>query len=174
MDHVRQRQAYYLGCIFAVIREWHARGKPRSDDTRHDFREWVQVVDWITRNILETAPVMDGHQQAQERVSNPALIWLRRVVLAINEAVEVNQALTATDLYGLCDTVGIEIPGLRQGSDEKQGPKVIGTLMAKLFRDCDALDVDGFVVVRQQRNIARANSCDGGDFTSKTYTVKTR
>ena len=27
LDRVRQWQAYYLGCVFAVIREWHGRGQ---------------------------------------------------------------------------------------------------------------------------------------------------
>jgi hypothetical protein len=36
---------YYLSCIFAAIREWHACGKPRTDETGHDFREWSQTLD---------------------------------------------------------------------------------------------------------------------------------
>ena len=81
--------------MVAVIREWHAQGKPVTDETRHDFREWVQMVDWIGRNIFGAVPVMEGHQQAQERVSNPALVWLRNLVLAINEAGDLDRALTA-------------------------------------------------------------------------------
>ena len=84
LDHVRHWQDYYLGCVFAVIRAWHAHGQPRTKETRHDFREWAQIVDWIVQNIFQTVPLMDGHQQAQERVSNPALVWLRSVVLAVN------------------------------------------------------------------------------------------
>ena len=39
LGRVRQQQVYYLGCVFAVIREWHRLGKPRTEETRHDFRE---------------------------------------------------------------------------------------------------------------------------------------
>jgi hypothetical protein len=134
--------------VFAIIREWHRQGKPRTSETRHDFRDWVGVVDWVCQNLLGTVPVMDGHQQAQERVSNPALVWLRKLVLAINETGELGRGLTATELFGLCESVDIAIPGLRPGADEDKGKKVIGTIMAKLFRDESVLEVDGFAVTR--------------------------
>jgi hypothetical protein len=174
LERVRVWQAYYLGCVFAVIGEWHRVGKPRTEETRHDFREWVGLVDWIAQNIFGTVPVMDGHQQAQERVSNPALVWLRKVVLAANDAGDLNRALTATDLHGLCDGNDIEIPGLRSGADEVKGKKVIGSVMAKLFRDRETVEVDGFNVTREERYVARETASDGGSFKSKTYTVARR
>jgi hypothetical protein len=174
LDRVRQWQGYYLGCVFAVIREWHGRGKPVTAETRHDFREWVQVVDWIGQNLFGTVAVMEGHQQAQERVSNPALVWLRNVVLAISEAGELDRALTATDLHGLCEGADITIPGLRPGADEGKGKKVIGSIMAKLFRDRDSIEVEAFDVAREERYVARDNASDGGNFKSKTYTVTRR
>lgn len=174
LAHVRCWQAQYLGCVFAVIREWHREGKQRTDETRHDFREWVQVVDWIGQEVFGTVPVMEGHQQAQERVSNPALVWLRKVVLAISETGELDKSLTASELYELCENGDIEIPGVRPGSDETKGRKVIGTVMAKLFRDRDTLEVDAFDVTREERYVARDNANDGGNFKSKTYTVTRR
>jgi hypothetical protein len=171
LERVRKWQAYYLGCVFAVIREWHRLGKARTNETRHDFREWVQVVDWIGQNIFGVGAVMDGHEEAQERVSNPALVWLRKVVLAANEAGELNRALTATDIHGLCDGAGIEVPGLRAGSDEDKGKKVVGSVMGKLFRDRDTLEVEGFTVTREERYVARETVSEGGGFTSKTYTI---
>jgi hypothetical protein len=117
---------------------------------------------------------MEGHQQAQERVSNPALVWLRSVVLAIQETGELDAGLTATDIYGLCESCDISVPGLRPGADEDKGKKVIGTIMAKMFRDQSSLEVDGFVVVREERYLTRDDVCDGGSFKSKTYTVSRR
>ena len=174
LDRVRRWQAYYLGCVFAVIREWHRQGKPVTAETRHDFREWVQVVDWIAQKIFGTVPVMDGHQQAQERVSNPALVWLRSVVLAISEAGELDRTLTATDLCGVCEGADISIPGLRPGADEEKGKKVIGSIMAKLFRDRDKIEVDAFDVAREERYVPRESGSNGGNFKSKTYTVTRR
>jgi hypothetical protein len=174
LGHVRDRQAHYLGCIFALIREWHCRGKPTTQETRHDFREWVQAVDWICQNLLGTVPVMDGHQQAQERVSNPALVWLRNVVLAVNEADEIGHGLTATDILNLCQETDITIPGLKPGTDEDKGKRMIGTVMGKLFRERNTVEVDAFNVTREERYVARENASDGGNFKSKTYTVTKR
>ena len=171
---VRRRQAYYLGCVVAVIRAWHARGKPVTDEARHDFREWVQTVDWIGRNIFNTVPVMDGHQQAQERVSNPALVWLRHLVLAVSEAGELSKSLTATDINSLCDGANITIPGLRSGSDADRAIKAIGTIMAKLFRDGETAEADDFVITREEKYVSRDNAAAGGSFKSKTYTVTRR
>jgi hypothetical protein len=174
LEHVRANQPFYLGCVFAVLRSWHDQGKLRTKETRHDFREWVQVVDAIVQTIVPMARVMDGHPQAQERVSSPALIWLRKVVLAINEAGELDRALTATDLYMLCDEAGIEIPGMRTAADCEKGKRVVGALMAKLFRERETIAVDQFTVTRQESSIARKNSSAGGSVKSKTYTVSRR
>jgi hypothetical protein len=171
LAHVRRWQAHYLGCVFAVIRAWHAQGQPRTHETRHHFRKWVQAVDWLAQNIFQTVPVMEGHQQAQERVSNPALVWLRNVALAVQVTGELDCPLTATDLYGVSENADIAIPGLRAGADEDKGKKVIGTIMAKLFRDRDTLDVDGFMVTREERYQQRDHAADGGSFKSKTYTI---
>ena len=44
---VEDKQPTYLGAVHAVVREWILRGKPRTNETRHDFRDWVQSLDWI-------------------------------------------------------------------------------------------------------------------------------
>ncbi len=171
LHHVRRHQAYYMGCVFAVIRAWHAQGRPRMTEPKHDFREWAEIVDWIVQNIFQTVPVMEGHRQAQERVCNPALVWLRSVVLAVNESGELDCPLTATDLFGLCDSADIPVPGLRPDADEDKGKKIIGTIMAKLFKETNPLEVDGFAVTREEKYLNRDDANDGGGFKSKTYTV---
>ena len=171
LDHIRKHQPFYLGCVAAVLGHWQAQGKPVTEETRHDFREWVQMLDWITQNIFKTAPIMTGHQQAQERVSNPALIWLRSLIHAINTSGELNHALTATEITAICESSGIGIPGLPSGADEAKAKKVIGTVMAKLFQEQDTLECDGFVIVREEKYVAREHSGEGGGFKSKTYTV---
>jgi hypothetical protein len=171
LAHVRARQPYYLGCVFAVIRHWHAEGQRGTDETRHDFRDWIQAVDWIVQNVFGLAPAMEGHLQAQERVSNPALVWLRSVALATDQAGDLNRGLTATEIYSLCESTDIAIPGLRDGADEDKAKRVIGSVMAKLFRETNTLDVDGYHVVRDERYVERDDLNEGGGFKSKTYTV---
>jgi hypothetical protein len=63
---------------------------------------------------------------------------------------------------------------MRPGADEDKGKKVIGTIMAKLFRDESTLEVDGFVVTREERYLTRDDAGEGGSFKSKTYTVTRR
>jgi len=157
-----------------VIREWHRQGQLRTDETRHDFREWVQVADWICQHIFGLVPVMDGHQQAQERVSNPQLVWLRRVVLNINEIGDLDKQLTATDLQRICKEADIAIPGLRAEAPEDRAKRVIGTVMGKLFGTNNELAVDGFTVVRSEKIVDRDNPMAGGGFKTKTYLVKCR
>ncbi len=174
LAHVRARQAYYLGCVFAVIRHWHGLDQPVTGETRHSFQEWVQVVDWIVQKVFGLGPVMDGHQAAQERVSNPALVWLRGLALAIDQTGQLNREFSATEIHSLCESTNLVIPGLREGADEDKAKRVVGTLMAKLFRDSNPLDVDGYQVTRTERLVPRDDGNAGGGYTSKFYTVRTR
>lgn len=53
LTYVRARQSFYLGCVFSVLREWIAAGRPRTGETRHSFREWAQSLDWILLNTFQ-------------------------------------------------------------------------------------------------------------------------
>ncbi|HEV2692205.1 MAG TPA: hypothetical protein VG347_04860 [Verrucomicrobiae bacterium] len=172
LDRVQHWQSYYLGCVFSVIRQWHRQGMQRTGETRHDFREWVQVVDWIVQNIFKLAPVMDGHQNAQERVSNPQMVWLRQLVLTIHNTGETGRQLTATDLQRICESADIAIPGLRSEADELKASRVIGTIMGKLFGTRNELDFEGFAVVRGEKSVLRPNTLAGGGYQVKFYEVK--
>lgn len=174
LAHVRTRQPFYLGCVFAVIRHWHSAGQPRTDETRHDFREWARVVDWIVQNVFTMCPMMEGHQEAQERVSNPALVWLRNVALVAEQMGDLERPLKATDIFSLCENANIVIPGLREGADEDKAKRIIGTTMGKLFRESVRLEVDGYEVVREERQVERTDGNAGGSYTAKTYTVRKR
>jgi hypothetical protein len=64
------------GDIFA-IKEWFYGGRPRSSELRHG----CQTLDWIVQNFFKEAPLMEGHQGAQERVNNPGLTFVRKAIL---------------------------------------------------------------------------------------------
>ncbi|MBU0716122.1 MAG: hypothetical protein KJ964_12265 [Verrucomicrobia bacterium] len=153
LDHVRANHSHFLGAVFAVIRVWHGAGKPLTTDTRHDFREWSQVLGWIVKNILGEAPLMDGHEQAQERVSNPALTWLRRAALAVEADQRLDEEIMASSIGELCDAHGIEIPGLRDASDEIGRNKRIGVLMKKAFGDVDHVEIDRYRIKRAEKEL---------------------
>jgi len=153
LSHVRTQQAYYLGCVFSVVREWIAQGKQKTDETGHDFREWVQTLDWIIQNIFGETSLMTGHQETKERISNPATTFLRKLAITVKEAGRLGEALCASAIYELCEEYDIDIPGLTQ-SNLDSGRKRIGNLMGKIFQrgDIDAkVTLDGFLIERSTR-----------------------
>ena len=116
LAHVRKDQSRFLGAVLAVVRGWHARGKPRSKETRHDFRGWVQVLDWIVQHLLGGVPLMDGHRETQQRTTNRAMNWLRDLALAVVCQGCADKWLIAKDLLEIIDADGsVEIPGLKDG-----------------------------------------------------------
>lgn len=149
LAELQSRQPYFLGCVFAVVAEWVASGKPRTADFRHDFREWCQILDWIVRELVGCAPLMDGHESAQERVSNPALSWLRAVALAVEAENRLGLPLIASELVEVCESHAVGIPG--DPADEDRAKRQVGKLCKQLFRDGDALDLDGFTITRTRK-----------------------
>jgi hypothetical protein len=146
LGELKSRQPYFLGCVFSVVAEWIAAGKPRTKDCRHHFREWAQSLDWICRNLLGTAPLMDGHEAAQERASNPSLTWLRAVALAIAAEGRIPATLTATDICELCTLHGIAIPGEPKTAED--APPQVGRLMRPVFANSATVVADEFEITR--------------------------
>jgi hypothetical protein len=128
----------------------------------------VQVLDWIVQNILEQKPLMDGHTDAQERVSNPDLTFLRNIALAGSDRGQLGESLNASTLYEIAITSEpvVAIPGLRE-PDEAKGKLVIGSIMARLFKSDDTVLVDAFNASRDEMEIDRDNG--RGKWTVKTY-----
>jgi Bifunctional DNA primase/polymerase, N-terminal len=166
LQHVAARQAYYLGCVFSVIRLWVEYGKPRTTSTDHDFRDWAQTLDWIIQNIFHAAPLLEGHRGAQERVSNPALNFLRLVALEVQQANKLEETLLASDIVDVCEDGAIDIPGLGAGGHANASRRV-GILMRKAFGDTDPIEVDGFTITRSVRSQMRADG--GGSYEQKSY-----
>jgi hypothetical protein len=168
LAHVRANQAHYLGCVFAVIRKWHELGKEKTEETRHDFREWAQTLDLIVQKLFGLPPLMDGHEQAQQRVSSPDLVFLRAVALKVEEMKALGVLQKAADIQAICDATPITIPGLPEGSaDSERATRVIGNCMGRLFKEGDSIEVDGY---RVERRIVKTPRFDGnGSYDSKSY-----
>ena len=101
------------------------------------------------QNLLGSAPLMDGHQAAQQRTSNPALSWLRSLALAVSGAGRLGEALIAGELVDICDLNAIEIPG--KPEDEDRAKRQVGKLCKTMFTAGDTMTVDGFTVTRGQK-----------------------
>ena len=168
LEVIFEWQEAWYGAVLAVINAWHERGKPRTAETRHDFREWCQVMDWIVQNLFHAAPLMDGHDVAKERAASPQLTFLRALAIAVNEEHRLNQTLSATQLVDLCIERDIPIPGLtddKQG-DADAGKKLLGGIMAKLFGERNEIQVEEFTIQREE---AQGTTEQGNAQTLKKY-----
>jgi hypothetical protein len=166
LAEVRGRQPFYLGAIHTVVRAWHDAGKPRLP-TPHSFSAWVGTLDWIVQHLFKLPPLLDRHDAAVLRASNPALNWLRAVALAVvgnaqNRAAlpaDLANSFLATEIRDLCEQRDIEIPG---GNDHKQ----VGRLLAQCFAAGDEIEVDA---IRVKRWIFPYKDDDGRKRDSKLY-----
>lgn len=153
LDHVRGNQSSYLGAVFTIVKDWHAAGKLKNQEARHDFREWAATLDWICQNLLGTGPLMEGHQAAKERTANPALTWLRDVALLIINGGRAGKWLRAHEILDMLFDSEIEVPGLQPGEsteDEATRKRVlqaIGRKLGQVFKE-DVLEVDNLKCAR--------------------------
>ena len=157
LDHVRANQALYLGAVFTVVRAWHATGKPRTNETGHDFRAWAKSLDWIVRNLLHAGPLLEGHRETQVRMATPVLNWLRDVALAVRDKSLLGAWLRAGDLVELIsESSDAELPGLPEGGDlsdegvRKKALQAIGRRMSQCFGSDSSRVIDGFEIERQE------------------------
>lgn len=157
LEHVRDEQSRYLGAVFSIIYAWDTAGRPKTNETRHDFRPWAQVLDWITQNLLDAGPLLDGHRETQARMTNPVLNWLRDVALEIIRAKQANSWLRASDLVDLLPETGIETPGLPEHGDltdqetRKAAQQATGRKLGLCFRAGDILTLDGMMIQRREQ-----------------------
>jgi hypothetical protein len=170
LRHVEARSDYYLSCIFAVIRDWHAKRKPRTQENRHDFREWSQTVDWILQKLFKLPAPFEGHRSEQLRISSVGLSFLREVALAAQIADMCDQNLSAMDLASLCDVAEISVPGCPQGAENGMISRRIGSLLGPLFRESESIMVEGFVVTRAKTSVYDEERKENR--STKSYTFK--
>ena len=171
LSHVAKRQVFYLGAVFSIIKEWARQGRLKTEESRHDFREWCRSLDWIVQHLFGLAPLLDGHLEEQARTANPNLQWLRDVVMAAARTKQLGRTLTTAQLVSIAEDDGIEFPGNPQSREEPY--QRAGRLLAKLFKEGEgnSLNVDGFVVAREER-IAHIEG--RGYEKQKTYIIQAR
>jgi hypothetical protein len=145
---VEENQAMYLGAVHAVVKEWILLGKPRTNETRHDFRDWVQSLDWIVQNIFQLPPLMNDHPEAQSRLSDKTFSWFREAVLGLVRANKLGVPLQATDIRDVCDTNSIVIPGLRGDANDEARNQFLGRLLAQVFKDSETVFVEEYSATR--------------------------
>jgi hypothetical protein len=173
LDHISAHQGKYQSAVFRVVEEWVKRGKPSSTtDTRGEgkFRRWAQAFDWIAREFFNLPSLMDGHTQAQERSSNPALSWLRQVCIAAESDSRLDENLTATDIVEISHSHSLEIPGLPTDATEQRTLMRVGTIMAKIFKQDDVANEDGFTI--EKATETQYDETSRHEFELKRYTIR--
>ncbi len=151
LAHVKHNQLRYLGCVFSVIRHWYSAGKPRVEDHRHDFREPIASLNWIVQRVFNLSPLLDGHREEQERISNPHLTWLRAVAVACQEAHRLGQWLKPGEIVDICDAQQVDIRGANTGADDDQRNLVMGRNLSRSFGEQDCIQVGGFSIDCEER-----------------------
>jgi hypothetical protein len=166
LAHVESNQSFFLGAIFAIIREWKRADCPKTNEHRHDFRGWCQSLDWIVQHILGMPPLLDGHREEQARTANPNLQWLRDVAMAANSMGKLCSELTASELVGIAEDAGIDFPGNPRSQEDP--PQRAGKILGKLFRESEdrPILVDGFIVTRRE-----VTTYENGPKIHKNYVI---
>lgn len=166
LAHVRANQPYYLGCVFTVVRAWMAAGCPKAEDANHDFRQWACSLGWIVQHLFDAAQLMDGHEDAKARLSNPDRSFVRALAVAVVATDGEDQLWTASALCELAEANDIKIPGLRDWN-ENQGPKRIGAIMKRVLGSEGQTVIDDYEITVHERDVRREDG--GGFFKSKVY-----
>lgn len=147
-------QSLFVGALFTIVEEWHRQGKPKTNETQHDFKEWCQSLDWIVQNIFKEAPLMDGHAEAKQRAASPQMSFLRMVAVKLGPRQKLDQALSASEIASICMDENIDIPGLMPGTKaDEQAPMQIGRILGSLFKDQPEVVLDDFKVVKSQERV---------------------
>ena len=106
-DHVRENHSFYLGCVFAIVRDWHAKGQPGTGTTEHDFQDWASACDWIVQNTFGTVPLLQGHRSAQRKSVSRYLGWAEVVASTLRKSGDWERWLRVSDIASTCEAMDI-------------------------------------------------------------------
>jgi hypothetical protein len=152
LTHVQRNCGHYLSCVFRIVQAWFGKGMPKTTDSSHDFREWSQSLDWIVQNLFSLPPLLDGHREEQQRISDPHLNWLRDVAIAVSQSEKLNEGLRPGELVDLASSRGVAVPGYGRHTNDDQQIMLAGRILNKVFSDTNVVNVGGFQVRHDPRN----------------------
>jgi len=151
LAHILARTDYYLSCVYSVLCEWYRRGKPRTSECGHDFREWCQTLDWFVQEIFSLPPLVNGHRDEQLRISSPDRGWIRQVALAVEKDNRLEEGLKPAEIADVCEAHGLDVPGCRPGTPADQVSMQVGKVLKRIFADESSIEVGGFRISREAR-----------------------
>jgi Domain of unknown function (DUF3854) len=129
LKEVGHNCAYYLSCILSIVRAWFEQGCPQ--------------------HIFQLAPLLDDHQNEQERISNPLLNWLRDLALLVEKSEKLEEWLRASEIANICADHNLMVPQCHVDADDKARNQAVGRVLKNLFKGAPSLSVSGFAVERK-------------------------
>jgi hypothetical protein len=91
---------------------------------------------------------MDDHQEAQCRVANPELAFLRNLAVQVEAQNQLGQQLSASELTEVCQGANLNIPHMTREDqlDENKARMVLGRIFARQFGNADELRAESYVI----------------------------
>jgi hypothetical protein len=143
---LRETADYHLSCIYSIVAAWHQGGKPQTSDTRHDFVDWAQPLDWIVRNYFGLPPLLDGLREQLDRMSSRTQSTIRDLLVAVDTTCGASGiGISSSKILECCITQGVSICDLPADyvheDSSKADPRLleIGKILGALFKDARRL-----------------------------------
>ena len=154
--HIRANWPRFLGAVYAVAKYWIDQGRPATKESRHDFRGWVRVLDWIVQNVFDAAPLMDDHQDAQKRLSDSGASFLRELAAALDHQDCLDRELSASDLAEFCNEFGVTLPNARGDLTAL----VMGRVLHRTLGDEKSVNLEAYTLQAGSKDVWREDkSC---------------
>lgn len=178
LSHIKMNAGHYLGAIFRIIREWHCKGKPKSDAGGfHDFRGWASVLAYIVQDVLGAAPLLEGHTEVKRRTSNPNLNYARDICVTVCKTENVGVWMRTHDILDLLIADGgVPIPTVGADDDIEDGTTrervlmAVGRKLKAAMSGEDHIEIDGTLIERREASDSECRPVPEYRFSSKTLT----
>ena len=167
IDFVKSNHEIFLSAIYSILRHWNEEGRPKTGETRHSFRLWARVMDWIVQNYFGLPPLFEGHEEASLRTVSPHLSFLRDflIMLSDEDGFE-SRSFRASELAEKCMEEDMRIPGLREVMQDhsESWNMAMGKIFKNTMGESNEFHLDGFLIEREQ-----VRRIQGGSGSSKEH-----
>lgn len=142
---LRETADYHLSCIYSIVAAWHQAGKPQTSDTRHDFVDWAQPLNWIVQNYFGLPPLLDGLREQLNRMSSKSQSVLRDILVAVEASGMNGISVSSSKILECCITQDVSICDVPADYVHEDNSKVdprlleIGKILGALFKDARRL-----------------------------------
>jgi hypothetical protein len=158
MALITERQPELLGSVYAMIREWYKAGCPvKSSESRHRFTNWAHSMCGVVETVMGLPEMLEGIELDTRRLTDEDFAWARNMGIRLQKEYELvgnngssqrvnmlNKDLFAKDLVEVSRARDLYPPGENKNSEEIDIVRSIGTVISRLPKQGNALDLGGF------------------------------